>query len=47
MENDLVPLQSNFFPANFSYVFCKRKIWQEKNYLAKEWIYFAKMENHR
>jgi hypothetical protein len=31
-----------FFPPNFSFVFCKRKIWREKIYSSKEWIYFAK-----
>ncbi len=38
---DLVPLQSQFFPPNFSFIFWKRKFWREKIYSSKECIYFA------
>ncbi len=34
-QKDLVPLQSKFFPLNFSFVFWKRKFWREKIYFAK------------
>jgi hypothetical protein len=33
---DLTPLQSKFFPPNFSFGFWKREIWREKIYSLKE-----------
>jgi hypothetical protein len=33
---DLVHLQSNFFPPNFSFVFWKKEFWRENNLLCKE-----------
>jgi hypothetical protein len=32
---DLIPLQSKFFPPNFSFVFLKRDFWREKIYSSK------------